>query len=69
MSLILVLGGYGGFGGRISRRLSDAGHEVVVAGRSLAREWEEGGVLHFDVPIALPSVRRIVHYRGVLRPA
>lgn len=37
MSRILVLGGYGGFGGRIVSRLADAGHEVIVAGRSLAR--------------------------------
>lgn len=35
MSRILVIGGYGGFGGRLSRRLRDAGHEVIVAGRSL----------------------------------
>ena len=35
MSRILVLGGYGAFGGRLSRRLRDAGHEVIVAGRSL----------------------------------
>lgn len=37
MSKILVLGGYGGFGARISRRLAAAGHEVLVAGRSQAR--------------------------------
>lgn len=37
MTRILVIGGYGGFGGRISRRLSLAGHEVIVAGRSLAK--------------------------------
>lgn len=37
MTRILVLGGYGGFGGRISRRLACEGHEVVVAGRSLAK--------------------------------
>lgn len=36
MSGILVLGGYGGFGGRLSRRLAGAGHEVVVAGRRLS---------------------------------
>lgn len=36
MSLILVLGGYGGFGGRISRRLAAEGYMVLVAGRSLA---------------------------------
>ncbi|XYD12164.1 DUF4166 domain-containing protein (plasmid) [Methylobacterium sp. NMS12] len=37
MSTILVLGGYGGFGARLSRRLAAAGHAVVVAGRRLAR--------------------------------
>lgn len=34
MNRILVLGGYGGFGARIARRLVAAGHVVLVAGRS-----------------------------------
>ncbi|MBB4098590.1 DUF4166 domain-containing protein [Sphingomonas kyeonggiensis] len=34
MSRILVIGGYGGFGARLSRRLLGAGHAVLVAGRS-----------------------------------
>lgn len=34
MSRILVIGGYGGFGARLTRRLLGAGHEVIVAGRS-----------------------------------
>ena len=34
MSRILIIGGYGGFGARLSRRLLAAGHEVLVAGRS-----------------------------------
>lgn len=34
---ILVLGGYGGFGGRVVRRLAGAGYGVIVAGRSLAK--------------------------------
>lgn len=34
MSRILVIGGYGGFGARLTRRLLAAGYEVVVAGRS-----------------------------------
>lgn len=37
MSRILVIGGYGGFGARLSRRLLGAGHEVLVAGRSFER--------------------------------
>lgn len=37
MTRVLVLGGYGGFGGRISHRLAAQGHEVLVAGRDLAK--------------------------------
>ncbi|TDR94505.1 SDR family oxidoreductase [Enterovirga rhinocerotis] len=36
MSRILVLGGYGGFGARLSRRLAARGHTVLVAGRRRA---------------------------------
>lgn len=34
MSRILVIGGYGGFGARLVRRLLGNGHQVLVAGRS-----------------------------------
>lgn len=34
MKRILVIGAYGGFGARLSRRLAAAGHQVLVAGRS-----------------------------------
>lgn len=37
LSRILVLGGYGGFGARLTRRLLAHGHTVLVAGRSLDR--------------------------------
>ena len=37
MARILLLGGYGGFGGRIARRLAAADHEVLVCGRSLEK--------------------------------
>ncbi len=37
LSRILVLGGYGGFGARLTRRLAARGHTVLVAGRSLAK--------------------------------
>ena len=34
MIRILIIGGYGGFGARLSRRLAGAGHAVFVGGRS-----------------------------------
>jgi NAD(P)-dependent dehydrogenase (short-subunit alcohol dehydrogenase family) len=34
VSRILVIGGYGGFGARLTRRLVAGGHQVIVAGRS-----------------------------------
>jgi saccharopine dehydrogenase-like NADP-dependent oxidoreductase len=37
LSRVLILGGYGGFGGRLTRRLIDRGHSVLVAGRNLDR--------------------------------
>ena len=41
---------------------------LVLAPRSEAREWAQDGWFHFDVPIALPLIGRIVHYRGRLQP-
>lgn len=41
---------------------------LVLAPRSEAREWEEDGRFHFDVPISLPLIGLVVHYRGWLRP-
>lgn len=34
---VLLIGGYGGFGGRVAILLGQAGHEVLVAGRDLAK--------------------------------
>lgn len=53
MSRILVLGGYGGFGARISRRLAAAGHEVLVAGRSGARARRFCATVAGTLPLAL----------------
>ena len=36
--------------------------------RGTAREYEAGGRFHFDVPIALPLLGPIIHYRGWLVP-
>ena len=39
---------------------------LALAPRGVAREWEEGGRFHFDVPIALPLIGTVVHYTGWL---
>ncbi len=52
MSRILVIGGYGGFGARLSRRLAAAGHTVIAAGRSEAR----AAAFAASLPAAEPAV-------------
>lgn len=42
---------------------------LALAPRSDAREWEEDGCFQFDVPIHLPLVGLVVHYRGWLAGA
>ncbi|MGV1757085.1 DUF4166 domain-containing protein [Rhizobium sp. A22-96] len=54
MKKVLVLGGYGGFGSRLSRRLAGDGFEVLVAGRNydaadaLARQLPNASALRAD---------------------
>ena len=52
MNSVIVLGGYGGFGARLSRRLSEDGWRVLVAGRSLAK----ARLLAAELPGAEPLV-------------
>ena len=40
---------------------------LALAPRSDAHEWAQDGWFHFDVPIALPLIGRIIHYRGRLQ--
>lgn len=40
---------------------------LALAPKSTAREWAEGEDFCFDVPIDLPLIGRVVHYRGRLR--
>jgi hypothetical protein len=40
-----------------------------LAPRSPAREWEADGLFHFDVPIELPLVGRVIRYHGWLDPS
>jgi NAD(P)-dependent dehydrogenase (short-subunit alcohol dehydrogenase family) len=37
--------------------------------RGAAREYEAGGRFHFDVPVALPLIGPVIHYRGWLAPS
>jgi hypothetical protein len=53
MSLILVIGGYGGFGARLSRRLAAGGHSLVVAGRSAGKAARFAATLRDARPLVL----------------
>lgn len=53
MTRVLLLGGYGGFGGRIAQRLAAAGHEVLVAGRSIEKARVFCGQTPGFIPLAL----------------
>lgn len=57
MSRILLLGGYGGFGARIARRLAVAGHEVLVAGRSAEKAIRLCGDNPKLLPLALDRAK------------
>ncbi|SCB35774.1 SDR family oxidoreductase [Rhizobium hainanense] len=41
---------------------------LFLAPQSVAHEWAEDGRFQFDVPIALPFIGLVVHYRGWLEP-
>ena len=41
---------------------------LFLAPQSAALEWAEDGRFQFDVPIALPFIGLVVHYRGWLQP-
>ncbi len=42
---------------------------LFLAPKSPASEWDQDGRFHFDVPIALPIIGLMVHYRGWLEPS
>ncbi|MBN8952605.1 MULTISPECIES: SDR family oxidoreductase [unclassified Rhizobium] len=41
---------------------------LFLAPQSVAHEWADNGRFQFDVPIALPFIGSVVHYRGWLEP-
>ena len=53
MSRILVIGGYGGFGARLSRRLAAAGHQVSVGGRNPAKAEAFAATLDGAEPVVI----------------
>src|SRR5688572_15110484 len=48
---ILVVGGYGGFGARLTRRLTGRGHHVLVLGRSETRAREFCAMVPGTTPV------------------
>jgi len=53
VSRILVVGGYGGFGARLCRRLSAAGHHLLVAGRNAGKAARFSSTLAHAEPLAM----------------
>jgi len=65
VSTILVIGGYGGFGERLSRRLAAAGHRLLIGGRSAEKAARLASRLDGARPLVLdrredlgPLIRR-----------
>lgn len=68
MKRILVIGGYGGFGARLSRRLAAAGHHVLVAGRDLGKATRFAATLASAEPVAADRDRDLAPVFAACRP-
>ena len=68
MSRILVIGGYGGFGARLSRRLAAAGHQLLVGGRSRAKAQTFAATLEGAEPVVVNRERDIGAVLVEVRP-
>ena len=68
MKRILVIGGYGGFGARLSRRLAGAGHRVLVAGRSAQKAEAFAATLAGAEGIAADRTGDLAPLLAELRP-
>lgn len=68
MKRILIIGGYGGFGARLSRRLVAAGHHVIVAGRSAEKGAAFCAGLANAEPVVADRTRGIGLVMARLRP-
>ena len=68
MKTILVIGGYGGFGGRLSRRLAAAGHHVLVAGRNAEKAARFAATLTSAEGVAADRQRDLAPLLAARRP-
>jgi saccharopine dehydrogenase-like protein len=68
MKRILVIGGYGGFGGRLSRRLAQAGHRILVAGRSRDKAARFAATLAGAEPLAADRAGPLAPLLAACRP-
>ncbi|WP_114952457.1 SDR family oxidoreductase [Sphingosinicella terrae] len=68
MTRILVIGGYGGFGGRLCRRLSDAGYDLLVGGRDERKARSFCAALPRAVPVAIDREGEIASILQEHRP-
>lgn len=67
MRTVLVLGGYGGFGARVSVLLAERGYDVIVAGRSRAKA-EAFCTRHPGLPLRPAALDRNAPEFGTPRP-
>jgi hypothetical protein len=65
---ILVIGGYGGFGARLSKRLLAAGHSVLVGGRSYEKAARFCAVLARAEPVLVDRSGDLLSLLRVHRP-
>jgi hypothetical protein len=65
---ILVIGGYGGFGARLCRRLAAAGHHIMVGGRSIERARLFCRELPGAEPVAIDRTRDVAPILSRHRP-
>lgn len=68
MKRILVIGGYGGFGARLSRRLAADGHQLLVAGRSLEKASQFCAGIAGAVPVAIDRSQNVAPALARWRP-